>query len=125
MYSHAMAGTNDLETAIAFYDSFMQALGHERFFTFDKGAGYGVRDGDQFWVATPYDDNPASVGNGTMIAFIAPDRASVRDAYKAALGHGGSDEGAPGLRSYHENYYGTYVRDPDGNKLCVVCHRSE
>lgn len=40
-----------------------------------------------------------------------------------ALAHGGSTEGAPGLRpDYHADYYGAYFRDPDGNKLCVVCH---
>jgi catechol 2,3-dioxygenase-like lactoylglutathione lyase family enzyme len=43
--------------------------------------------------------------------------------YAAALAAGASDEGAPGLRPhYHPNYYGAYVRDPDGNKLCAVCH---
>ena len=40
--------------------------------------------------------------------------------------HGGSGDGAPGLRpDYHADYYGAYVRDPDGNKLCVVCHDAE
>ncbi len=60
-----------------------------------------------------------------MIALVANDRASVLNAHKAALENDGSDEGAPGLRSYHENYYGAYMRDPDDNKLCIVCHKSE
>jgi catechol 2,3-dioxygenase-like lactoylglutathione lyase family enzyme len=61
-----------------------------------------------------------------MVAFVARDRASVRKAHAIALRNGGSDEGAPGLRpEYHENYYGAYFRDPDGNKLCVVCHGHE
>ena len=39
------------------------------------------------------------------------------------MAHGGTDEGKPGLRPhYHENFYGAYVRDPDGNKLLAVCH---
>ena len=42
-----------------------------------------------------------------------------------AMRHGGTDEGKPGLRAhYHANYYATYFRDPDGNKLCVVCHEA-
>jgi lactoylglutathione lyase len=46
-------------------------------------------------------------------------------AYAVALAHGGTSEGGPGLRSeYHEHYYGAYLRDPDGNKLCIVCHRA-
>jgi catechol 2,3-dioxygenase-like lactoylglutathione lyase family enzyme len=58
-----------------------------------------------------------------MLAFDAASRALVDNAYAYALSHGGRDEGAPGLRlHYHPDYYGAYFRDPDGNKLCVVCH---
>jgi lactoylglutathione lyase len=47
----------------------------------------------------------------------------VDQAYAIALQTGGTSEGAPGLRpEYHAHYYGAYFRDPDGNKLCVVCH---
>ncbi|MBB3180894.1 putative lactoylglutathione lyase [Variovorax sp. Sphag1AA] len=55
--------------------------------------------------------------------FSAATRASVRAAYQAALENGGTCEGPPGLRpQYHDDYYGAYFRDPDGNKLCVACH---
>ena len=58
-----------------------------------------------------------------MVAFLAESRAVVDRAYVVALASGGTPEGAPGLRpEYHENYYGAYFRDPDGNKLCVACH---
>ncbi len=51
------------------------------------------------------------------------DRATVDAFHATALAHGGSDEGVPGLRPHsHANYYGAYVRDPDGNKLQAVCH---
>ncbi|TFW05122.1 VOC family protein, partial [Oxalobacteraceae bacterium OM1] len=54
------------------------------------------------------------------------DRDAVRRAYETALTHGGTSEGAPGLRpEYHANYYGAYFRDTEGNKLCVVCHEAE
>ena len=58
-----------------------------------------------------------------MAALLARSRAAVREAYTAALAHGGACEGVPGLRpKYHKPYYGAYFRDPDGNKLCVACH---
>ena len=68
-------------------------------------------------------DFEAACGNGQMLALQAPSRAAVDAAYAAALAHGGSGDGEPGLRPhYHADYYGAYFRDPDGNKLCVVCH---
>lgn len=61
-----------------------------------------------------------------MVAFLAGNRALVNSAFKIALAHGGISEGAPGLRlEYHENYYGAYFRDPEGNKLSVACHSPE
>jgi predicted lactoylglutathione lyase len=58
-----------------------------------------------------------------MTAFLANDRGTVDLVHAAALAAGGQDDGAPGLRpQYHENYYGAYFRDLDGNKLCVACH---
>jgi lactoylglutathione lyase len=58
-----------------------------------------------------------------MTVLLAPHRAAVDAAYDIGLAHGGSGDGAPGLRpEYHAHYYGAYLRDPDGNKLCVVCH---
>ena len=93
----------------------------------DKGyAGYALapETTPHFWVMLPLNGEPATVGNGVTIAFEAPDRPAVDRFHAAALAHGGTDEGAPGLRPhYHPDYYGAYVRDPDGNKLCCVCHR--
>jgi catechol 2,3-dioxygenase-like lactoylglutathione lyase family enzyme len=58
-----------------------------------------------------------------MMAFLAPDRATVDAVYALALSLGGRDEGAPGLRPhYHPHYYGAYFRDPEGNKLALACH---
>lgn len=79
-----------------------------------------------FLIGAPYDGNPHGAGNGQMVALSAPSRAAVRHAHALALRHGGRSEGEPGLRpEYHPHYYGAYFRDPDGNKLCIVCHDAE
>lgn len=79
-----------------------------------------------FLIGVPFDGAPHAAGNGQMTAFLAPSRAAVDQAYALALAHGGAPEGEPGLRpEYHAHYYGAYVRDPDGNKLCVVCHAAQ
>lgn len=56
------------------------------------------------------------------LAFQAQDRAMVDAFYKAALSHGGRDNGAPGERSYHPGYYAAFVLDPDGNNIEAVFH---
>lgn len=76
-----------------------------------------------FLIGAPYDNLANEPGNGQMVAFLAESRGVVDRAYAVALANGGTSEGAPGLRpEYHEQYYGAYFRDPDGNKLCVACH---
>ncbi len=129
MFSHITLGTNDLESAIAFYDSALKPLGIKRVFTeYDHGlAGYAPADQPpQLFICKPYDEKPASVGNGTHIALLAPNRMAVAACHKAAVAAGGKNEGAPGPRmQYHEHYYGAYMRDLDGNKLQACCHDPE
>lgn len=122
MLLYITVGSNDIPRAQRFYDGALAALGLERLETFEHEAGYGTK-GDKrcrFWVNTPYDKGTAGVGNGSMTAFEAPSRAAVDAFHRAALEHGGSDEGKPGLRPYHAHFYACYVRDPDGNKLSAV-----
>ena len=126
MYSHITLGGSDIERSRDFYDAALRPLGIALCFSGDGYAAYGTGERPQFWIVFPFDGGPASVGNGTHVAFLAPDRAAVDAFHSAALEHGGSDEGAPGLRPhYHEHYYGAYVRDPDGNKLQAACHHPE
>ena len=126
MFSHVTVGTNDLAKAGAFYDAVFEALGMSRGFEGETFISYGERSGGRFFVMSPFNGEPATVGNGVHAAFRAADRVSVDAFHAAALANGGSDEGAPGLRpNYHADYYGAYVRDPDGNKLQSVCHEAE
>jgi len=132
MFTYICFGTNDLQTAARFYDATMGALGHGRCDVEDKPEwdgwiGWGTyRDGGAqeiaLWVCQPFDGKPATVGNGTMVALLASSWKQVDAFHAAALAHGGSSEGAPGLRpQYNPDFYAAYVRDPDGNKLAAVC----
>lgn len=127
MISHTYVGITDFDRALRFYQSVLPVLGLTlKFCDAAKPWAAWMTPGvarPLFIIGRPFDGRVASAGNGAMIALLAPDRAAVDAAYRAALAAGGSDEGAPGLRPhYHPNYYGAYFRDPDGNKLCVVCH---
>jgi len=124
MYSHVTVGTRDLARSERFYDAVMAALGHPVLFKNARALAYGLPTGEKFFVLFPFDGKEARPGNGVHAAFRAESRDKVDEFHRAALAQGGSDEGAPGLRPhYHPNYYGAYVRDPDGNKLQAVCHR--
>lgn len=126
MFGHITVGTNNLQRAIAFYDAVLATLGQERGKSGDTFAAYGDRAGARFFVMTPFDGAEATTGNGVHVAFAAPTPAHVDAFHAAALAHGGTDEGAPGLRPrYHAKYYGGYIRDPDGNKLQAVCHQAD
>lgn len=130
MFSHVFVGVGDFDTALAFFNPLMAALGMERrFCERDRPwAGWQAPGSPRplFLIGAPFDRQAHAPGNGQMVAFLADSRATVRTAYDAALANGGASEGAPGLRpEYHANYYGAYFRDPDGNKICVVCHSAD
>ena len=129
MISHINIGINDYARQYAFYAGLMEILGHkQRFADGNNWAGWQPAEGGRplLLIARPFDGRPAAPGNGQMVAFQAASRKMVDAAYTHALAQGGSDEGAPGIRAqYHPNYYGAYFRDPEGNKLCVVCHQAE
>lgn len=127
MFSHVSVGVSDFERSFAFYDGLLPALGQRlRFHEPEVPWAAWEAPGEArplFVIAAPLDGAPASAGNGSMIALLAPSRAAVDTAHSFAMNAGAQDEGAPGLRPhYHPDYYGAYFRDPDGNKLCVVCH---
>lgn len=131
MFSHVTVGCRNLEQAAAFYDAVLLPLGLRRRLVIPDGgppsACWVMPDHrlPRFYVYLPFDRNPASIGNGSMVAFAAPSPAAVDAAHAAGLTARGTNEGAPGPRPhYGQGYYGAYLRDPDGNKLHVV-HRGD
>ena len=130
MFSHIFVSVTNFDKAFDFYAPVMQSLGIELRFC-DKSkpwAGWNSKGGGRplFVICKPHNGQPHHSGNGQMVAFLAESRAAVHDVYRTALTHGGTSEGEPGLRpQYHDNYYGAYFRDLDGNKICVACHEAE
>jgi lactoylglutathione lyase len=130
MFSHIFVGASDFERAVAFYGPLMTALGIEARFC-DRERPWAAWQSNPdprplFLIGRPFNGHPHEPGNGQMVAFLALSRDAVDRAFATALHCGGTSEGTPGLRpEYHSHYYGAYFRDPDGNKLCVVCHKAE
>lgn len=116
MIGYVTLGTNDLPRAAAFYDAIAAELGTGRMMEEGSFIAWGTPGGGAgIGLTAPFDGNPATVGNGVMVAFEAKDAAQVERLYRIALENGGTDEGAPGPRG--EGFYAAYFRDPDGNKL--------
>ena len=116
MIGYTTLGTNDLAGAGAFYDDLLGLLGASRVMSDERMIIWGTGPGQpMFGVCRPYDEQPAGVGNGTMIALNAGTQDMVNQLHGKALALGGTDEGAPGPRA--GSFYGGYFRDLDGNKL--------
>ena len=122
MIGYVTLGTNDLARAAKFYDAIAAELDTPRMMEFDGFIAWGKPGGAAgIGLTKPYDGNPATVGNGVMIALEAKDKEQVHRLYDIALANGGTCEGPPGPRG-DEGFYAGYFRDPDGNKLNAVCY---
>jgi len=120
---HLSIQSSDVAASAEFYDAVLATVGGQRILEFDGPTiGYGVPPMPDFWLG------PQTTGSGfreSHIAFSAPDRASVDRFLEAAV-----EAGAEVLHEarvwpeYHPNYYGVFVRDPDGNNVEAVCHVS-
>ena len=129
MFHYVTLGSNDMARSRKFYDAALKPLGLVCNIADDKDLAYGPppKAGEKqvnlIWIVIPYMKLPATWANGSMLALTAASRAAVDAFHAAAVAAGGVDEGAPGLRTYSENFYACYVRDPDGNKLSAVCEK--
>ena len=116
MIGYVTLGTSDLARAAIFYDAIAAELDTPRMMEFDGFIAWGKPGGAAgIGLTRPFDGNPASVGNGVMVALEANDKDQVHRLYDIALANGGTCEGPPGPRG--DTFYAGYFRDPDGNKL--------
>lgn len=120
MLAHVSIQCADLEASAAFYDAVLATIGGERILERGDAIGYGAPPMPDFWIGMQ------RTGNGfreSHIAFSAPDRAAVRAFFDAAVTAGAEVLHAPRVwPEYHPDYYGAFVRDPDGNNVEAVCH---
>ncbi|KRA17551.1 MULTISPECIES: VOC family protein [unclassified Lysobacter] len=118
LIDHVQLVVKDLKASQGFYEAVFKTLDIPI-----GGAGDDFFWADELCVSTA--DSPMADGKLTgrhHLAFQARDRASVDEFHKQALAHGGSDNGAPGERTYHPGYYAAFVLDPDGNNIEAVYH---
>jgi catechol 2,3-dioxygenase-like lactoylglutathione lyase family enzyme len=120
MIDHVSIQCADVAASTAFYDAVLATIGGKRILEYGDVVGYGVPPMPDFWVG------PHSTGEGfreSHIAFSAPDRAAVRAFVEAAVAKGATLLHEPRVwPEYHPDYYGGFVRDPDGNNVEAVCH---
>ena len=120
MIGYVTLGTNRFDEAARFYDELFAVIGAGRILESDRFIAWGTgMKSPAVSITTPYDGEPASVGNGVMVALVMNSTDKVDAIHAKALELGGKDEGAPGPRS--ERFYAGYFRDIDGNKLNAFC----
>lgn len=121
MIGYLMLGTNDLEKAVDFYDELFFEMGATRAYETGDSVVWKFGDGPPlFCITKPYDGNPATVGNGVMVALNVGDTDAVDALHTKALALGATSEGDPGPRG--KMMYAAYFRDIDGNKLNIHCY---
>jgi len=128
MFSHVMVGSNDIERSKRFYDAVLGVLGAGEPMRNQNGTGqarlFYRHDGGTFCVSEPINGGSATSANGGTIGFKCSSPEQVRQFHDVAVAHGGTSiEDPPGLRDGSLSaMHLSYVRDPDGNKLCAL-HR--
>jgi len=120
MIGYVTLGTNDIERAAQFYDQLLSELGAKRFMDTETFIAWVASPKEAaLSVTKPFDGNPATVGNGMMVALRMDSNEKVDAFYRKAIELGAKDEGAPGPRG--DGFYAGYFRDLDGNKLNAFC----
>ena len=121
MIGYVTIGTNDIEKSAAFYDALLGEIGAKRFMEYETFIAWATGpDQPAVSVTTPYDGNPATVGNGMMVALVVDSTEKVDAIYTKAIELGATCEGPAGPRA--DGFYAGYFRDLDGNKLNVFHH---
>jgi catechol 2,3-dioxygenase-like lactoylglutathione lyase family enzyme len=129
MFNHVLVGSNDIERSKQFYNAVLGTLGftgepHRDIAKSGHTRLFYRHNGGTFCVSEPINGEPASCANGGTIGFRCESPEQVKAFHDIAVAHGGKSiedppgppEGALGLMHL------SYVRDPDGNKLCAI-HR--
>lgn len=119
MIGYVTCGTSDLPRAAAFFDALLAEIGATRQMEeAGRFIAWGTApDHPGLGITVPFDDKPATIGNGCMVALVVDSRETVDRVHARALALGASDEGAPGER--YPGFYAGYFRDLDGNKFNV------
>ena len=117
MLGYVTIGVNDMDRAVKFYDALLADIGGKQLMGLDRIKFYGTGEGAMLAICIPYDEQAQNPGNGNMVAIPGGSREGVDKLYARALELGATDEGEPGER-VPDVFYGAYVRDLDGNKLC-------
>lgn len=120
MIGYVTLGSSDIPRAARFYDELLALVGAGRIMESDNFIAWSAgTKSPAISVITPYDGQPASVGNGTMVAIVVDSPEKVHAVHAKAIELGGANEGDPGPRG--EGFYAGYFRDLDGNKLNAFC----
>ena len=120
MLDHLSIQCADVAAATTFYDAVLTPLGGGRVMDFGEVIGYGAAGKPSFWIGPLAADVP---NREIHVAFVAPDRAAVQAFFDAAVATGAEVLHEPRVwTEYHPNYFGAFVRDPDGNNVEAVCH---
>ncbi len=118
---HLSIQCDDVAAARDFYDNVLVTLGGKRILDFGEVIGYGVGYQPTFWIGPLASGEP---NREVHIAFQAPSRGAVDEFFNTAVTSGAVVIQAPRVcPEYHPNYYGGFVRDPDGNNVEAVCHQ--
>ena len=118
MIGYVTIGTNDMDRAVTFYDALLGEVGGKQLFGMDRIKFWGTGPGQPMLaVCIPYNEEAHSCGNGNMVAIPGGSPEGVQNLYNKAIELGATDDGAPGER-IPDVFYGAYVRDQDGNKIC-------
>ena len=120
MIDHVSVPVRDLDKAARFYEAVLGTLGIKKLETRPATVGFG-KTYPEFWLNLRPEMAVIPTGSGAHVCFRARDAELVDAFHVAALGAGGSSDGAPGLRPQHgEGYYAAFIRDPDGNRIEAV-----